>query len=351
MKKEEKCETFEAAATETKRRLASEIELYDHNDLARLIAEAQASSPSDGWGASEQCKRLADLEKIAAGDAKPKRTVLKGSVGIVESLDQLALSAPGFAEVIGLFRREALASIETGAPMRPIPLILVGPPGIGKTYLVEKLAGALQAPFASIPMNLIDDVGEIIGHSLSWRATRPGLVATTLLGSPSASPLILIDEIEKAPRLGDGDRPSDIWHSLFERQNARSFRDRYYDLPMRADHIVWVATANDVAALPPSVIDRTIVMSISSPEQQDRLNLAVQVYAQFARGRSGLEPNLPSDAMALLAEHTPRSMMKLLALGLGFAATRGGAKIERADLERSQTIVAPASRSARFGFF
>lgn len=119
---------------------------------------------------------------------------------------------------------------------------------------------------------------------------------------------------------------------------------------MRADHIVWVATANDVAALPPSVVDRTIIMAIAPLERPDRLKLAAYIYAQFARERSGLQQSLPGDALDILAAHTPRSMMKLLALGLGFAAARGGAMIQRADLERAQTIAAPASLSTRFGF-
>ena len=177
------------------------------------------------------------------------------------------------------------------------------------------------------------------------------MIATTLLRAITASPLILIDEIETAPRLGHEDRPSDIWHSLFERQNARSFRDRYYDLPMRADHIVRVATANDVAVLPPSVVDRTIIMAIAPPERRDRLKLAAHIYAEFARERSGLRPSLFADALEVIAAHTPRSMMKLLALGLGFAATRGEANIERRDLERAQRIMAPASCSKRVGFF
>jgi ATP-dependent Lon protease len=304
MNKEKKCEAFEVETAYAESRAAVEVELYDKKDLTRLLADAQSDSSSEDWGASEQNKRLADLKKIAADCVGPKRMVLMGSERIVRNLDQLALTAPGFAEVIGLFRREALASMKTGTSMRTLPLILVGPPGIGKTYLVEKLAAALTTSFASIPMNLIDDVGEITGHSLSWRATRPGLIATTLLGSITASPLILIDEIEKAPRLGHDDRPSDIWHSIFERQNARSFRDRYYDLPMRADHIVWVATANDIAALPPSVVDRTIIMAIAPPERRDRLKIAAHIYAEFARERSGLRPSLSADALEVIAAHT-----------------------------------------------
>ena len=152
MNNEKKYEAFEVETADAECRVAAEVELYDKKDLARLVAEAQSDSSSDDWGASEHNKRLADLKKIAADCAGPKRAVLTGSERIVRNLDHLALSSPGFAEVIGLFRREALASMETRAPMRPLPLILVGPPGIGKTYLVEKLAGALTTSFASIPI-------------------------------------------------------------------------------------------------------------------------------------------------------------------------------------------------------
>ena len=157
-----------------------------------------------------------------------------------------------------------MSSLRHGAPMRLARQILLGPPGYGKTYTARRLALALDVPFAKIAMNLCDDVGDIVGHSLSWRAARQGVVSRTLLDRLSASPLILVDELEKAMKWSH-ENPSEIWVSLFEPENAAAFEDRFLGLKMRADYIMWVCTANAVDGLPAPVLDRALVVEIEEP--------------------------------------------------------------------------------------
>jgi ATP-dependent Lon protease len=329
-----------------------EIDIYSESDLKTIIAAAEKLTVADfaETRSTEENKRLAILRDLNDGFEGPGRRLLLGSTSLVQRLERLNTASPAFQAVTDLFRREALSSIRTSAPMRMTPIILLGAPGIGKTYLTNALANALQVPFASIAMSSCDDVGDIVGHSLSWKAARPGLVATTLLECGSACPAILVDEIDKASVLSHADRPSDVWHQLLEPENAQRFRDSFLGLDLRADYIFWLATANSLEKLPATVLDRCLVISIDPPSPEASRVIAEKVFAAFARDR-GYQKRLPRDAIEFLAAHNPRRMKKILLLAAGFAA-EGGCSISLDDLKKAQAIVGgegcPAQR--KFGF-
>ena len=118
----------------------------------------------------------------------PLRKLISGNAEIIEWLTKLKETAPSFAPVIDIVGREARASMLSRGPMRLTPVILVGPPGYGKTYTARRIAAALGVPFVAIAMNTCDDAGgELCGHGLSWRggraraaSRRPCLPATPL---------------------------------------------------------------------------------------------------------------------------------------------------------------------------
>jgi ATP-dependent Lon protease len=235
--------------------------------------------------------------------------------------------------------------------MRMTPLILLGPPGVGKTHLVNALALTLGVPFVSIAMSTCDDIGDLVGHSLSWKSARPGILANTLIECGFASPVVLVDEIEKAPRLSPNDKPSDVWHSLFEPENSRNFRDQFLGLSLRADCVLWVATANSLRELPESVIDRTLVVTVAPPNPAESRLIAQSIFGAFVDERPGIHKQLPEEALAILAGHTPRTMKKILLVAAGIAAERQSSAIEASDIEAALSVIdMPRNTDRRFGF-
>ncbi len=321
--------------TSAVRKPVASVDIYDTIELKALI-EAANGSPMEWGGNQEEAKRLATLETMNSGLTGPRRTILTGDQNLIEQLNILKRRSPSFGGVVDLFCREARASIQTKAPMRFTPILLVGPPGIGKTHTARQLARALDVPFASISMNLCDDVGEIVGHSLSWRAARQGIVSRTLANEQLASPLIMVDEIEKSMRWGQHERPTDIWLSLFERENAMAFMDAFLGLRMRADWIIWVCTANSLDELPAPLLDRMLVVPVQAPDAHERRAVAENIFAAFLGERPGLQAPLEEAALALLAQHTPRTMTKLLLLAAGYAAERGSSRLVHADMEKAR---------------
>jgi ATP-dependent Lon protease len=334
-------------------RTAHWIEIYDEKELQGLIRSIRGSTDQDFGLPQEDARRLAMLEGIAKESLGPRRRLLAGDAAMIDRLESLKNVAPSFSAVIDIIRREARASMATKAPMRLTPMILLGPPGYGKTHIVRRLATALGAPFASVSLNMCDDIGgEMIGHTMSWRAARQGSISRALLAYDTAAPVFAIDEIEKAMRQGrDESPPNDIWLSLFERENACVFKDAYLGLTMRAEHIIYLATANSLQGIPTPVLDRALVVTIDAPEGDECIAMARSVSRAFVADRPGLDGDLDHAACEILARHSPRAMSKLLLLASGFAADRRSKRISADDILKAEKIVVSDGKPAlRYGF-
>ncbi len=120
--------------------------------------------------------------------------------------------------------------------------------------------------------------------------------------------MILFDEIDK-PMVGTPrETPWDALHSLFEPENAVAFRDEYCDMAFDARHLVSIATANDIDALPVSLVDRLLVVDVQPPTLEQRRLIAATLYVrQQAEAADVLAPELEPDTLDALAALSPRA--------------------------------------------
>ena len=335
-----------AAAT-----LGPTIEIYDAERLARrlghgdgFVGDPAESGKDEDAGDARQIRLWTRMQGDERG---PWRKLVIPDDAMIARLTGLDAICPHLQAVTAWIVRAARLSAATGTPLRLDPAVLVGPPGAGKTFYARKLAEALGVPTQIIAMNLMTDRGAAFtGLTPVWRVSGPGKVAKLLIDGSHASPLIVIDEIEKASPINPSETPENVLHSLLERENAARFIDEFVDLPIRADHIFWFATANSLEPLSPSIVDRLIVFQVElEPAQMLTIQKSLFHEANLRVGGSFTEPE--AALFEAIAGHNPRTLSRLWPLAMGFACAAGRRHLVGADVRGAEAVLLGGKEGAR----
>lgn len=195
----------------------------------------------------------------------------------------LADLMPNFREVIEVLLSElSLALSGSAGEFRVTPIVLSGEPGIGKTRFVREFAAALGVWFEGIALATASAGFVLTGTTRAWGNSRPGLIAELMSQGRDATPVIMLDEIDKV---------SDTHHSpiipalleLLEGESAKRFRDEGLEVRMDLGGVIFIATANDLEGIPSPLLSRLRVVNVRSPSAEEKLGIAAGISKQYEK--------------------------------------------------------------------
>ena len=180
-------------------------------------------------------------------------------------------------------------------------LLLVGPPGVGKTSVGKSIAKAMNKPFYRFSVGGMRDEAEIKGHRRTYIGAMPGKIIQGLKITKSSTPVFLIDEVDKMGASHNGDPASALLEVLDPEQNV-SFRDTYLDLPFDISNVFFILTANTLDTVPEPLLDRAEIIHLSGYIDQEKLEIAKKYLIPKNLEKNGLAKNQVKYTKAALLE-------------------------------------------------
>jgi hypothetical protein len=183
----------------------------------------------------------------------------------LDVLEQTLRAEFPYAEAaVGLIVKDLRLSARWGRrEMHLKPLLLVGPPGTGKSRLARRLAELSGAAFELIGCAGMSDNRSVQGTSRGYHTGHASVFARRLSASNCGGGIFVFDEIDKS---GHGNVNGSIIDTLMSVTEPEStFTDDYLQAPMDLSRCTFIATANRIDRLPMPLLSRFRVIEVAAP--------------------------------------------------------------------------------------
>ena len=248
---------------------------------------------------------------------------------------------PNFKEAVDQLRLDLALSAANSGRIRVRPMLLVGDAGIGKTAFAKAIGKRMNSGVLIESMAGAQTSSSFIGTAAHWANTQTGSLFNILVNGkgskkPTASPVVLIDELDKAAQRA-AYNPLDSLYGLLEESTAAEFEDMSLTgVRLDTTSVIYLLTANDISMIPAPLLTRMMIVNVPMPTAEQAFVIAKNIYAEIINNKFlawKFADELPNDIAEKLAGISPRMMHREITSALAKAVINAKHEVSEQDFK------------------
>ncbi len=225
--------------------------------------------------------------KLPLAGATAMKPLANGQLAITA---HLRARAPWYGEVTDLLDQQWRLQLWLGRPWIAFrPLLLVGPPGRGKSHLARMIAEQAGLGHSILSLAGVADSTTVEGTPRGFTNTLPCFPALTMTQHGTANPIVLIEEVDKAGSSARHGDPVAALLTLIEPGTAKQYWDRCLLAAVDLSHVNWILTANRLDCISAPLQSRLDIINVEGPAPK-HFNILLANLLDAIAGQWGLAP-------------------------------------------------------------